>query len=149
MLAGKLATSRVLNGGNIPSCCSSAQGVQHSGKTVTNDIVVIGNVHEITLEFRNDAHHDDAHEGNISRPIRVFRNNTTSVFPSRCVDLLFDPEWKVDILQVIRNVGWVVPALIDNVGFVMSRFIRVYVGFLIIYGKKILFPLGAKSLFSN
>jgi len=149
MLAGKLATPRVLGRGNIPSCCSSAQGVQHSGKTVTNDIVVVGNVHEITLEFRNDAHHDDAHEGNISGPVGVFRNNTASVFPSRCVDLFFDSERKVDIFQVIRDVGWVVPALIDNMGFVMSRLVRMWFGFLIIYGKEVLFPLGAESLYSS
>jgi len=139
----------MLDGGNIPSYCSSTQCVQNSGQTVTHDVVVIGNIHEITLKFCDNAHHYDAHEGDVSRPVSVLRNNTASVFPSRCEDLLLNPEWKVDILQVMRNVGWVVPALIYNMGFVMSRFIRVYIGFLIIYGKKILFPLGAKSLFSN
>lgn len=137
------------DGGNIPSCCSSAQCVQYSGQTVTHDVVVVGNVYEITLEFRDDAHHDDAHEGNISGPVGIFRNNTASVFPSRCKYLLFDPERKVNILQVIRNVGWVIPAFINNMGFVMSCLIRICLGLLIIYRKKVFFRLRAKSLSSD
>ena len=149
MLAEELGKSKMLDGGNLPSCCASTQCVQYSGQTVTHDVVVIGNVHEVTLELRDDAHHDNAHEGNISGPVGVFRNNTASVFPGRCVDLLFNSERKVDIFQVIRDVGWVVPALIDNMGFVMSRLVRMLFGFLIIYGKEVLFPLGAKSLYSS
>jgi hypothetical protein len=131
---------------NLPSCGSSTQGVQDFCQAVTHDIVVIGNVHEATAKLCDNTHHDDAHKGNISGPIGVLRNNTASVFPSCCKYLLLDPEWKVDILQIIGNVGRVVPTLINDDGFVVTRLFRLWFGLLIVQGKKVLFSLSAKSL---
>jgi hypothetical protein len=78
------------------------------GEIVADEFVSGRNLDKVTLILWDDVNDDGTHESDVVVPVRVLRDHTSRVFPCTCVHLILDTLWKIAILQVIRNLSWVV-----------------------------------------